>query len=183
MSRSRESNTLITRNRIVDCASELITSEGLGKMSVSAVARRLGMTHANIYRHFDSKNSLVEAVAKDWMQGMRTAYVEAIEQAETIEDKLKAYVISVRAQLRLHERGDGGLDLYRHVQNQLPDLAYEHLEHRYNTFETFLSHEIITPILDSLAIFTDPIAFKHITPGEIEGRVSDVCRYLAKRAK
>jgi len=183
MSRSREANTVITRQRIIDCTSEHITSVGLGKMSVSGVGRNLGMTHANIYRHFDSKDDLVKAVAKVWMEKMRMAYAEAIEHADTIEGKLIAYVMSVRAQLSQHERGDGGLELYHYVRGKLPELAGKHYEHRRNTFASFLSPDMIAPVIDCLAIFTDPVAYKHITPGEIEVRVYDVCRILAKCAE
>ena len=50
-----------TRTRIVDAASKLFYSEGIGRVSVDAVAEKAGLTKRTLYYHFKSKDDLVAA--------------------------------------------------------------------------------------------------------------------------
>lgn len=57
-----------TRERILDAASKLFYAEGIGRVSVDAVAEKAGVTKRTLYYHFQSKDELV------------TAYLEARDQ-------------------------------------------------------------------------------------------------------
>lgn len=57
-----------TRKRIVDAATKLFYGEGIGRVSVDAVAEKAGLTKRTLYYHFRSKDDLV------------TAYLEEREQ-------------------------------------------------------------------------------------------------------
>lgn len=70
-----------TRERILDAAEELLRRFGPAKTTVSDVARRLGMSHANVYRHFASKAALRDAVARRWLTRV-SAPLEAIAAEE-----------------------------------------------------------------------------------------------------
>jgi len=50
-----------TRDRIIKAASQLFYSEGIGRVSVDAVAERAGVTKRTFYYHFTSKDDLVAA--------------------------------------------------------------------------------------------------------------------------
>ena len=50
-----------TRTRIVDAASKLFYAEGIGRVSVDAVAEKAGLTKRTLYYHFKSKDDLVAA--------------------------------------------------------------------------------------------------------------------------
>lgn len=50
-----------TRTRIVDAASKLFYAEGIGRVSVDAVAEKAGLTKRTLYYHFRSKDDLVAA--------------------------------------------------------------------------------------------------------------------------
>ncbi len=56
-----------TRDRILDAADALLHRLGPAKMGVVDVARSLGMSHANVYRHFSSKAALRDAVVERWL--------------------------------------------------------------------------------------------------------------------
>ncbi len=56
-----------TRDRILDAADVLLQRLGPAKMGVVDVARSLGMSHANVYRHFGSKAALRDAVVERWL--------------------------------------------------------------------------------------------------------------------
>ncbi|MBK1842896.1 TetR/AcrR family transcriptional regulator [Azospirillum sp. YIM B02556] len=50
-----------TRGRIVQAASKLFYAEGIGRVSVDAVAEKAGVTKRTLYYHFESKDELVAA--------------------------------------------------------------------------------------------------------------------------
>jgi len=53
-----------TRARIVDVADVLFRRMGFAKTAVADIAAELGMSPANVYRFFASKNAIVEAIAQ-----------------------------------------------------------------------------------------------------------------------
>ena len=50
-----------TRKRIVDAATKLFYAEGIGRVSVDAVAEKAGLTKRTLYYHFKSKDDLIAA--------------------------------------------------------------------------------------------------------------------------
>ncbi len=50
-----------TRERIISAASKLFYAEGIGRVSVDAVAEKAGVTKRTLYYHFESKDELVAA--------------------------------------------------------------------------------------------------------------------------
>ncbi|MBC8167672.1 MAG: TetR/AcrR family transcriptional regulator [Bryobacteraceae bacterium] len=56
-----------TRSRILQAAEDLLHLHGPEKMTVVEVARHLGMSHANVYKHFASKAELRSAVVELWL--------------------------------------------------------------------------------------------------------------------
>jgi AcrR family transcriptional regulator len=59
-----------TRERILTAAEGLLRRHGPAKTTVADVARALGMSHANVYRHFASKAALRGAVAERWLHAV-----------------------------------------------------------------------------------------------------------------
>src|SRR3954465_3030987 len=53
-----------TRARIIDTADVLFRRMGFAKTAVADIAAELRMSPANIYRFFDSKNAIVQAICK-----------------------------------------------------------------------------------------------------------------------
>ena len=49
------------RKRLVDAASKLFYAEGIGRVSVDAVAEKAGLTKRTLYYHFKSKDDLIAA--------------------------------------------------------------------------------------------------------------------------
>lgn len=56
-----------TRERILTAAEDMLRRHGPGHATMVDVARSLGMSHANVYRHFPSKAALRAAVAERWL--------------------------------------------------------------------------------------------------------------------
>ena len=68
--------------RILDAAERVLRRHGAEKTNVVDIARVLGMSHGNIYRHFPSKKALLDAVASRWLHKV-TSPLQAIANDRT----------------------------------------------------------------------------------------------------
>ncbi|MGA2619140.1 MAG: TetR/AcrR family transcriptional regulator [Thermoguttaceae bacterium] len=67
------------REQIAAAALELVASQGVRRLSVAAVARRVGLVPSGIYRHFRSKDAMLDAVL-DLLEQKMLAFVSAARQ-------------------------------------------------------------------------------------------------------
>src|SRR5450755_2454525 len=58
---------VLTPERILNVTEDVLRRFGLAKATVVDVARALEVSHGSVYRHFPSKASLRQAVAKRWL--------------------------------------------------------------------------------------------------------------------
>lgn len=54
--------TRIRREQIAEAALRIVASEGVKRLSIAAVARRVGLVPSGIYRHFKCKDAMIDAV-------------------------------------------------------------------------------------------------------------------------
>ena len=71
---------VLTPERILEVTEDVLRRYGLAKATVVDVARALDVSHGSVYRHFPSKASLREAVAKRWLD-RASAPLEKIAEA------------------------------------------------------------------------------------------------------
>ena len=74
--------TRIRREQIAEAALQLVASEGVKRLSIAAVARRVGLVPSGIYRHFKSKDAMLDAVL-DLLEAKLQANVEAARKETT----------------------------------------------------------------------------------------------------
>ena len=60
-------DTEARREQIVEAALSLIAAQGVGRISVAALARRVGVVPSALYRHFKSKEEIIQA-AVQWVR-------------------------------------------------------------------------------------------------------------------
>ncbi|MEI9923710.1 MAG: TetR family transcriptional regulator [Bradyrhizobium sp.] len=72
---------VLTPERILEVTEDVLRRYGLAKATVVDVARALDVSHGSVYRHFPSKASLREAVAKRWLD-RASAPLEKIARAD-----------------------------------------------------------------------------------------------------
>ncbi|MEA2940547.1 MAG: hypothetical protein QOD09_1076 [Bradyrhizobium sp.] len=63
---------VLTPERILEVTEDVLRRYGLAKATVVDVARALDVSHGSVYRHFPSKASLRDAVAKRWLARVST---------------------------------------------------------------------------------------------------------------
>jgi AcrR family transcriptional regulator len=85
------------RDRILDACEALIRRHGPAKVSVVDVARTLGMSHANLYRHFPSKEALREAVVERWLGSVSTPLAAIAQQPAPAPERLADWVRALAA--------------------------------------------------------------------------------------
>ena len=61
MSRKRLSSTL-RQQQILDTTLEIIAEKGVGWVSTAEIAQRVGIVPSALYRHFESKEALIDAL-------------------------------------------------------------------------------------------------------------------------
>jgi AcrR family transcriptional regulator len=72
---------VLTPERILEVTEDVLRRYGLAKATVVDVARALDVSHGSVYRHFPSKASLRDAVAKRWLDRVSTP-LEAIAKEQ-----------------------------------------------------------------------------------------------------
>ncbi|CAN1526513.1 AcrR Transcriptional regulator [Rhabdaerophilaceae bacterium] len=83
------------RERIIALAAHEIRKIGPKRMAVVHVAAALGMSHANIYRHFSDKAALVDAVLSGWLRGLEQRLAEIADGPDPADDKLERYLTTL----------------------------------------------------------------------------------------
>ncbi|MDT4938330.1 MAG: hypothetical protein QOG80_2001 [Pseudonocardiales bacterium] len=106
-------------------AKQLLDEQGAGGVSVSEIARRLGMRAPSLYKYFPSLNTIYDAL---FAQGYRIALAAAEAAVEGVEPGLDRLLAACRAIARasFEERGLGSLMYWRPVPGFEPSpAAYE----------------------------------------------------------
>jgi len=76
------------RNALLDAARALLEEEALADLSLRAVARRAGVSHAAPYRHFASHEALLVELATEGFVELRGEIVAAAAQSGGESDKI-----------------------------------------------------------------------------------------------
>jgi AcrR family transcriptional regulator len=90
--RAQRSDARRNRERVIAAARELLARDGLDAQ-MEEIARAAGVGVGTVYRHFATKEELVEALAFDRFERLR----EAAEEALAIEDPLTGFEHLIRA--------------------------------------------------------------------------------------
>jgi len=86
------------RQALVDAAVELLAEDGINKLSLRQVARRVGVSHAAPYRHFEDKEALLAVVAEAGFQGFTHHLQVAVDAAP--DDPTQQFLGCGRAYVR-----------------------------------------------------------------------------------
>ncbi|MEU8224485.1 TetR/AcrR family transcriptional regulator [Kribbella sp. NPDC048915] len=85
-----------TIEEILDVALELMAAEGVAALSLSAVARRLGMQPPSLYQYFPSKMAIYDALFQRGAEQFLAAQRDAVAAATT-DDVVELHLIGTTA--------------------------------------------------------------------------------------
>ena len=83
---------VLTPERILEVTEDVLRRFGLTKATVVDVARALDVSHGSVYRHFPSKASLRQAVAKRWLDRANAPLQEIAESSGPAPARLEKWV-------------------------------------------------------------------------------------------
>jgi AcrR family transcriptional regulator len=100
---SREKlHTEVRRDQLTDATLAVVADHGLRGLSLAAVARRVGLTPSAIYRHFPSKDAMLDAVLERLRERLHGAIAAArAETADPVEALRRLLVRHNRALPRM----------------------------------------------------------------------------------
>ncbi len=87
--------TEATAQRILTAAIEEVRAYGLERVTVVAVARRASMTHANVYRHYETKEALFDAITSSWLRTIEARMGEIADAPDPARDKLERLIFAL----------------------------------------------------------------------------------------
>ena len=143
------SETALTRERILEAAEDVLRRFGPSKATVVDVARALGVSHGNVYRHFTSKAALRDAVTRIWLA--------------RIHDPLEAII---------SEEAPAAERLYRWLRG-LVAIKHGRLADDPELFATYIelgaeAREVVAEHVDHLAAQVAHIVREGVAQGEFE---------------
>ena len=145
---------------------------GAGHISVSSIAREIGMTHANVYRYFPSKAALIEAVTAAWLKPLEADLRAVADGPDPARDKLERIVLAVHRAYRSKLEHDPPLfDLFVDAVGRGKPVARKHRSRVQTEIQRIVEDGIaggafgladprraLALIVDSTYRFVDPIA-------------------------
>ena len=83
------------RDQIIQAAHEYFAHYGYAKTTVADLAREIGFSKAYIYRFFESKQAIGEAICSDCVDRLFNEVREAVEEGQGATDKLRRFARTV----------------------------------------------------------------------------------------
>lgn len=115
---------------ILEAAEELLRRHGPQKTNVVDVARHLGMSHANVYRHFANKAAIQDAVAARWLHRIAQPLDAIISEDGSAEAKLRHWVTRLIAIKRQSIKDDPELfATYNALAEASREVIEDHVQH------------------------------------------------------
>jgi AcrR family transcriptional regulator len=137
----------LNRSEYVRVAMELVEEQGLAHLTMRALGEKLGVDPTAVYRHFPSKEAMIEAMLDQLM-----AQSASIEPAgDSPRDRILSTALDLRAIFHAHPQlstafatssgaNPSGLTLTKRLITELRAIGLQNtdLVQMYQTFETFI---------------------------------------------
>lgn len=120
------------RDQIIKAAHEYFAHYGYAKTTVSDLARAIGFSKAYIYRFFESKQAIGEAITADCLDQLFEQVRESVDQGQDATDKLRRFarmVTTAGTELFFNDRKIYEIAAHAASENWAPTNVYrERLE-------------------------------------------------------
>ena len=128
---------------IVSAAAKYLAGTSFDRFRLVELARTLEMSHSNIYRFFESKDALFDAVVNQWLQSSRELIAQAIATDAPPLDRLAAMLLALHRSSRDKLQNDpNGFALYEHLWTAQSAAAIAHMRFIVNQGVALLSEAI-----------------------------------------
>ena len=80
------------RQEILDAARQIVADRGLGGVTVEQVAKQAEFAVGSIYRHFSSKEELIQALVGEFVEGMIEELMAALTEPAPFLERLEGFL-------------------------------------------------------------------------------------------
>lgn len=171
--------------RILTIAADHIRRFGLLRTTVTGIADAAGMSHANVYRHFRSKQFLFDAVTSQWLRPLEAGMRDIADGPDPAHDKMERLVTGLYRAYRDKLDDDAvlfalfsdataqGRSVARRHRNVVQGLAQRVIEEGMSggSFAQSDSRRALALVFDGLHRFTYPLSVQ--IDGAVERRQVD----------
>lgn len=138
-------NEVLTRERILEAAEQVFRRFGPHKTTVVDVARLLGVSHGSVYRHFESKIALRDAVVEGWLKRTSDPLAAIANSREAPAKRLRLWFNTLLKLKREKVKGDPELfSVSRTIFAEASEVVAQHVEKLVGQLETILTDGIAT---------------------------------------
>jgi AcrR family transcriptional regulator len=121
---------VLTRERILETAEDVLRRFGPAKATVVDVARVLGVSHGSVYRHFPSKAALRDAVAERWLARLSESLAAVVTEDSPAPARLRRWFDVLIASKRSRALDDPELfATYVELVTESRDVVKRHVDH------------------------------------------------------
>ncbi|WKD50141.1 TetR family transcriptional regulator [Microbulbifer spongiae] len=96
---------MLTTEQILDAAEDVLRRFGPRKTTVVDVARALGVSHGTVYRHFDTKAALHEAITTRWFERVTSPLATIAQKPSSPSERLREWFETLMA-IKQHKADD-----------------------------------------------------------------------------
>ena len=95
--------------KILTAATDHVRRFGLARTTIVAIAADAGMSHANVYRYFPSKEALIDAVTAQWLKPIESGLRDIADGPDPADDKLERMLSALQRAYRATSADDPNL--------------------------------------------------------------------------
>jgi AcrR family transcriptional regulator len=141
------------RDQIVEAADEHFSHYGYGKTTVADLAKAIGFSKAYIYKFFDSKQAIGEAICARCLGSITASVEQAVSEGKSAHDKLRRLLSAIAA---------SSVSLFFN-DRKLYDIAIYSCEERWPSSEAYAA-QIETMLIDIIKQGREAGEFERKTP-------------------
>lgn len=184
-----ETDTAATKSRIIEAAESLFRDVGYAKTTVADIARALSMSPANVYRYFNSKASINEAICDRLVHRIELQCWESLVKDGSSTQRLVRFILEYHRVIKSNIiKGNRLYDMISMAVDEHWTVIQCHSERirgllkiiidqgiSSGEFRAVNSIKVATAIHESLAVFIYPSLLEHwINDAETSGNVDDI---------
>ncbi|WP_294540393.1 TetR/AcrR family transcriptional regulator [uncultured Rhodoblastus sp.] len=191
------SGELAADQRILELAGDHLRRFGPRRSTIVGIAEAAGMSHANVYRYFPSKQALFEAVTALWLKPLEAQLRLIVEGQDPAYDKLERALAALQRAYREKldrdpilfrllceaiENGHGVARRHRNrVQNEIQAIVEEGIGS--GSFRMNDRRRAMALVFDLAHRFIQPVSIaldKNVSAAELEFRASRVITVIQR---
>lgn len=103
------------RARLLDAALDLFETRGFDGVAVPEIAAKAGVATGTVYRYFESKEALVNALYRHWKSTYNVIVLAPLPPALSVRQRFGAYWQRMMLFARTHPKAARFMDLHHHA--------------------------------------------------------------------